>query len=131
MRVEHHAGLHAVGADVLQAAVQMSAGLVVYGNVLGGGVAQHSDVAVGVYYHKVYVQGFSGLLRNVADDRETEGDIGYEDSVHHIQVDVVALGGVEHLQGLAQTGEVRGEDGGGYLQMTSVAHDRRIIYILG
>ena len=110
--------------------MQVGAGLVVDRDILGGGVAQHSDVAVGVYYHKVYVQGFGGLLRNVADDRETEGNIGYEDSVHHIQVDVVALGGVEHLQGLSQTGEVRGEDGGGYLQMTSVAHDRRIIYIL-
>ena len=124
MGIEHHAGLHAVGTDVLQAAVQVGAGLVVDRDVLGGGVAQHSDVAVGVYYHKVYI------LRYVADDRETEGDIGYEDSVHHIQVDVVALGGVQHLQGLAQTGEVRGEDGGGYLQMASVAHDRRIIYIL-
>ena len=122
MGIEHHTGLHTVGTDVLQTAVQVCAGLVVYGDILGGCIAQNIDIPVRVHYHQVYVQRFLCSFGYIADNRKSEGYVGNEYSVHHIQVDVVALGGVEHVNGLAQTGEVRGEYRRGYLEVAFLSH---------
>ena len=47
-------------------------------------------------YHQVGVKGNSGHGGKSLYDAESEGDIGHESAVHHVQVNPVG-GGVEHL----------------------------------
>ena len=55
------------------------------------------------------------LLRRRADrlhDVGTEGDVGDEMPVHHVEMDPVGAGGVDGADFLTQFGEIRGQDRG-------------------
>ena len=59
-----------------------------------------------VFYHQVYVKWFLGLTGNGLHDRKAERDIGNEDPIHHIQMNPVAVTGIEHHDIAVQLTEI-------------------------
>ena len=100
--------------DGVEHTVVVVAGLVVDGEDIGAGIAEVLDIAAGVLDHQVHVEGFLRMLLDVLDDGLAEGDVGHKDAVHHVDMEPVALRGVEHLDVALEVAEVGTEKRGGY-----------------
>ena len=61
---------------------------------------------LGLDNHEVYVEWFGGDACHGFHDGETEGDVGYEDSVHDVEVVPVAVAPVEQANVALKVAEV-------------------------
>ena len=91
------------GVDVL-----LGVRLHMTGDEVAAGIAELLHIAHGAVDHQVDVQrqdsgGANGLHHGNAD-----GDVGHEQTVHHVHVDVI--GGGDGLNIAAQMGKIGGED---------------------
>lgn len=113
MRVERHAGHHAFGFDLLNDAVQVGAGFVVYVHYLGAQSLYFTDELLGLHDHQVDVERFAGGPGHGLHNGETERDVGHEYAVHDVEVEPVAFAFVEHFDVALQVGEIGREQRGG------------------
>jgi hypothetical protein len=104
--VEDHSPLHAGVVDGVKNAVEVCAGFIMDGEDIGASLLEIVHIAAGVHNHQVYVEGFLGVFFDVLDDGLTERDVGDKESIHHIDMQPVALGGVEHLDVALKIAEV-------------------------
>ena len=63
--------------------------------------------------HEMHVERLLAYRGNGLEHRKTKRDVGYEYTIHHIQVKPVGITGVDHLYLMAQVGEVGGQQRGG------------------
>ena len=80
------------------------------GDEVAAGVAELLHIADGALDHQVYVQRQGGGGPDGLHHGDTDGDIGHEQAVHHVHMDVV--GGRDGLDVAGQMGKVGGQDGG-------------------
>ena len=93
-------------------------GLQMDGDEIGSRVGEVVDIAVGVVDHQMHVQKGVGVLVDCLQHRQTEGDVGHEAAVHHVEVDEVGAGNAVKV--CAQTGKIGGEDRGCDLYHTCI-----------
>ena len=77
------------------------------------GIAELLHIADRALDHQMDVQGQGGGGTNGLDHRNADGDVGHEQAVHHVHMDVVGGGDLFDVTG--QVGKIRGQDGGGDL----------------
>mmetsp|Transcript_17956 Transcript_17956/g.54916 ORF Transcript_17956/g.54916 Transcript_17956/m.54916 type:complete len:303 (+) Transcript_17956:164-1072(+) len=111
-RVDHEAGLAALGLDELEGAVDVARRLRVEGDVGGAGVGEVLNNAVHRGHHQVHVDGgghavvAQGLAHHGADGKVRDVVV-----VHHVEVHHIGAGGEHVVDLLAELGKVSGEDG--------------------
>lgn len=106
VRIEGDTGFHACIVDALEAAVEMCAGFVVYVHDFGAEGFDFVDEFVGFYDHEVHVEWFGAELCHIFQDREAEGDVGHEDSVHDVDMKVLCATLVDDLDIVGEVSEV-------------------------
>ena len=66
--------------------------------------------ALGLLDHEVHVEGEAGPLPDGLDDGRADGEVGDEVAVHHVHVEQVRAARLHARDGLAERGEVGGQD---------------------
>ena len=95
-------------------------------------VAELLHIADGTVDHQMHVQRQGGGGTDGLHHGDADGNVGYEQTVHHVHVDVI--GGGDLLDVPRQIGEIGGQDGGGDLDHGETSfraapdHGRRIIF---
>ncbi len=100
------AGLPDLGEDALQ----MHAGLGVDGDEIGPRPGIGLDPALRLLDHQVEVEREPGALLDGLDDGRSDRQVGDEVAVHDVHVDLVRAGGLDQRHGVAECGEVGGQD---------------------
>ena len=80
------------------------------GDGVGSGFRERSDERIGGRDHQMDVERYRGDLAGGGDNARTEGDVGNEVTVHHVDMDPVGAGSGDGDDLLAQAGDVGGED---------------------
>ena len=93
------------GQDVL-----LAIGLHMAGNDVRSGVAELVHIPHGPIDHQVHVQRQLCHGTDALDYRNANGDIGHEQAVHHVHMDVIGGGNCFNVP--AQVGKIRGQDRG-------------------
>ncbi len=96
----------------MQRAIEVRAGFLMDRDQIRAGLHEGGGELVGIANHEVAVEL---QLRDFAegfDDRRSEGDVGDEVAVHHIDVEHRDACGFDLLDVVGKAGEVRCEDGG-------------------
>lgn len=106
VRIEGDTGFHACIVDALETAVEVCAGFVVYVHDFGAEGFDFVDEFVGFYNHEVDVEWFGTELCYIFQDREAEGDVGHEDSVHNVDMKVLCATLVDDLDIVGEVSEV-------------------------
>jgi hypothetical protein len=104
-------GLAAQFADALQRAVQVRPGLGMDAHDIGPGGGEGLQVGIGRRDHQMHVDRHRDVRPQGLHHVRAEGDVGHEMAVHHVHVQPVGAGGLDGAAFLAETGEVRREDG--------------------
>lgn len=105
-RIEDHARLHAVVANVLDGAMQMDAGFVVHADPVSPRFGEGGDELICILDHEVAIERQLCDLAQRLHDRWPKRDVGDEVAVHHVDVNdstAAALGGSDIFR---QPGEV-------------------------
>ena len=111
VRVERHTGALAERADLLEHAVQVRAGLGVHGDDVGAGRRELLHVTLGLHDHEVAIERLGGDLAQRLHHRRTEGDVGNEAPVHHVEVNPLGACAVHFAHLVSESCEVRSENG--------------------
>src|SRR6478736_174121 len=77
------------------------------------------DVALGLDDHQVDVDVYLGRLPHRVHDHRTERDVGYEATIHHVDVDPVGAREFRFLYLFGQPSEVRAQDRRGNPELSS------------
>lgn len=104
--IEHHAAFHSGIFDGVKRAVQMGAGLVMHSEDVDASLFEIIHITSGVNNHQMHVERFLGVFLDKLDDRLSEADVGHKHAVHHIDMEPVALAGVEHFNIALQIAEI-------------------------
>ena len=80
----------------------------VTGDEVAAGIAELFCVADGAVDHQVNIQRQGGGGADGLHHGDADGDVGHEQTVHHVHVDVI--GGGDGLDIAAQMGKIGGED---------------------
>ena len=86
--------------------MQVDASFLVHRHHVGAHVAHLADELLGLYNHQMDVERFFRKALHMADYRESEGDVGHKDTVHHVEMNPVGGAAVEPLELVAQVAEV-------------------------
>ena len=113
--VERDPRLGAGLPDLGQDALQMHAGLGVDGDEIGPRPGIGLDPALGLLDHQVEVEREPGALLDGLDDGRSDRQVRDEVAVHDVDVDLVGAGGLHQRHGVAECGEVGGQDARGDL----------------
>ena len=113
--LDHHTGLFALGVDLVDGGENILLGVRLHmtGDDVRASVAELLYIADRAIDHQMDIQRQGGGGTNGLDHRDADGDVGYEQTVHHVHVDVVGGGDLFDVTG--QVGKIRGQDGGGDL----------------
>ncbi len=111
-RIQHQARLAAILADQLDGAIHVFAGFGMKRNVGGPGFREVRDDAIDGLDHEVHVErrGDAVLAQRLAHHR-ADGEVGHVVIVHDVEVDDVGAGGEHRVHFVAETREIRGENG--------------------
>ena len=101
-------------ANVLQRAVKMRPRFRVHGDEIGAGFGEGLDIGVDRFDHQMRVEGAGGVWAQRLHDSRTKGDVGHEMAVHHIEMNPIGAGRDDIAHFLAEPGEIRRENRGGY-----------------
>lgn len=112
--VEGDSCFHASVVYLLDGAVEVGTGFVVYVHHVSSKCLNLWDELVRVNYHQVNVEGFLANLGNGFEHGKAEADVGHEDAVHHVEVKPVGLTAVYHVYVLGQVGEIGSKEGWRY-----------------
>jgi hypothetical protein len=75
---------------------------------IGAGLDEIGDVAVGIFYHQVDVQGERSYAAHCLNNQGADGDVGDKVPIHDVDVDVVGTGGFNGPDLFAEAGEIGG-----------------------
>jgi hypothetical protein len=64
------------------------------------------DELLGLHYHQVYIEWLLSKFGHIFKNRETEGDVGHEDTIHDIQMQPLGCTAVEPLHVFLEIAEV-------------------------
>lgn len=112
-RIKGHSGLHAGIVYFLHCAVEVGARLVVDSHEHGSSLGRSADVTFGLNDHVVHIKRFLTDFPYGLQNRETEGYVGYEDTVHDVHVEPLGFTAVDHIDIGLQVGEVGRQQRGG------------------
>ena len=73
---------------------------------VGSGVAEVIDIAPRVHNHQMHVERLAGVLLYMFDDGLSKRYVWHEDAVHNVDMQPVALAGVEHLDVALKVAEI-------------------------
>ena len=73
---------------------------------VGACLGEGFEVFLGFHNHQVNIQRLLGFLLNRLNDRDSEGDVRHETTVHHIAMEPIGLASVDHLNVAFQVQEV-------------------------
>ena len=104
--IDGDAGLHALGVDMLEYTMEMVARLVMNTNQKSPNFGKAVDEFFGMHNHEVQVERLFGTTRNGLDSRQSEGDVGDKNTVHHVNVQPIAWRGIEHGGGFVEPAEI-------------------------
>lgn len=104
--VEGNATTHTRLVYLVDGAVEVGAGFVVDGHHIGTQVGNLTDVAFGAFNHQVDVEGLAASTGHGLQNRESKGDVRHKGAVHHIEVEPVGTGGIDHLHLVGKVEEV-------------------------
>ena len=90
MQVREHLGVHGEGGRA--------------------GLGERVEEAVGIRNHQVHVERHGGHALERSDDGDANRDVRHEVAVHDVHVDEISPAALRRADGLAERGEVRGED---------------------
>src|SRR5262249_50363145 len=85
-RVDHYSGLTAMRSDEMKRAIKMSASFLVNRDPIDSCSSQYWDKFVGVFDHKVTVEGNRRYFAERGDNRRPDREIGNEVAVHYVNV---------------------------------------------
>lgn len=111
--IEGHSSLHAGIVYLLHCAVEVGACLVVDSHEHSSSLGRSADVTFGLNDHVVHIEGFLTDFAYGLQNRETEGDVGYKDTVHDIHVEPLGFTAIDHIDVGLQVGEVGRQQRGG------------------
>ena len=83
--------------DFLYGTVQVGASLYVYVHHHGTQFTSLFDIVLRMHYHVVDIERFGALPGYGLEYGETKRDVGYERSVHHIQMKPIGLTAINHV----------------------------------
>jgi hypothetical protein len=114
--------------DLLNGAVEMTAGFDVHRNMSGARSDECVDVALWFDDHEMTVERqIDGAAQRV-DYRYPDADIRHEHAIHHIDVQPVGAGCGDFAHLLAETRKIGGKDGRHEAYRTLVGGDNRHEY---
>ena len=110
-RVEHHARLLAELPDLAEHPMQMHRGawLGLDQQMVGACLGEGRKIAFRLDDHQMHVERLCCRAADGLQHERTDGDVGHEAAVHHIDVDPVGAGRVDGADLLAQSREIRGQ----------------------
>ncbi len=88
----------------------MWAGLDMDGQKIGARPDEGLDVALGLDDHQMHVERQPRALAYGLDDGRADGEVGHEAAVHDVHVELVGAARLDAGHGLAQRGEIGGEN---------------------
>ena len=108
--LDHHACFLTLGADKTQSfeGVLLGIGLHMAGDDIGACIAELLHVAHGTVDHQMDIQGKGRGGAQGLHHRDADGDVGDEETVHHVHMDIV--GGGDFLNVALEVGKVSRED---------------------
>jgi hypothetical protein len=77
---------------------------------VGAGLGKGLEIGIAGRDHQVHVEHLFGVRAQRLHHVGTDGNIGHEVPVHHVDMDPVGAGGVERTHFLAELGEVGGQN---------------------
>jgi hypothetical protein len=110
MRVEHDARLLAERLDQLHGAVRMRPGLGMERNDIGPRVGKILHKLVDRRDHQMDIERLCAVRAQRLDHGRSDGDVGDEMTVHHIDMDPVAASRVNRANLFTQTRKIGGQD---------------------
>ena len=107
MRVQSYACFGTHAAVRLKGAMQMRARLFVHGDPIRACVSKRLDVAFWFYNHEVDIErGVTRCRLHGLYDGRTHGDVGYESTVHVVDVDPVCTALYDILYVFSEAAEI-------------------------
>ena len=110
MRIEGDPGLHPRLANGVYRAVQVRASLVVDIHHIRPARGQLGDELLRLDNHQVHVHLLLAQAADGLENGDSDGDIGHEYAVHHVEVQPVCLAAVYHLDVSLQVQKVCREE---------------------
>jgi hypothetical protein len=114
-RVNYHSGLTSMCCDQMKGAIQMDAGFLVDGDPIGTRFCKCGDKLVRSFNHEVTIERNFRDFAKRGQDRWSDGDIGDEVAIHHVDVEDGGAPCDSSLGFCAEASEVSGKDGGSEL----------------
>jgi hypothetical protein len=68
-----------------------------YGKPVGACLFEGFGISFRLFDHQVDIKNFCGRFTELGDHRKSEADIGYESSIHYVQVKPVGFAFIKHL----------------------------------
>ena len=119
-RIKDDTGFSAFVPYESQSSLKVSGRFQVHADHVRPCVNKRFDKLVRVLDHEVSVKGQFGAAADLRHNRGPEGDVGDEMPIHDVEVDNIRPAPVNPGDLLAQTAEVGGEKGGGYLNTVRI-----------
>src|SRR6188768_4375122 len=113
MRIQGHSCQCTCLFDLMNHAMQMFAGFIMYRYHMRPCFSESFNVSLGTFYHEVDIERLDCSLLQCLHDRKPETDIRHEHAIHHIDVKPIRLTAINQVDSLVQIAEISGEDGGG------------------
>jgi hypothetical protein len=81
-----------------------------HGDDVGAGLGEGLEVGVARRDHQVHVEGLFGMRAQCRHHVGTDGDVGEEMAVHHVDMHPVGAGRLDRAHFVAELGEIGGEE---------------------
>src|SRR5574344_606100 len=106
--IQGDTSLHASIMYLLYSTMKMHTGFVMDIHHHGTQITNLLDELLGLDNHQMYIQRFITYLRHRFHHRKTERDIGYEHSIHHIEMQPVGITTIYHIHLTSKVAEISG-----------------------
>ena len=108
--IEHHARLLAQLADMLKRAMDMRPGFGMHRDAVGAGLGEGFQIGIHRRDHQMHVERLFGVGPKRLHHRRSDGDVGHEMAVHHIDMDEIGARRLDRLDLRAQPGKIGRQD---------------------
>ena len=120
-RIQDHADLHAVAANQVQRAVQVTAHFLMHRNPVGAGVGERRNVLVRILDHQMTIERNIHRFAQRCNHRRPDRDIGHKVAVHDIHMEQGGATSHRLVGILGQTGEIGRQYGRRYFDQDNTS----------